>query len=459
MTEEPAPTGTELLVAQRLEEAALFGSALPRPESPTQILELASSPQRRLRPTYARGVRRLRSKRAALGWTASIAALILVLVGVRVFPTQGNTKPSGPTSPGRSSYSNDLYDIDFVTTTVGYAIDSPSWGGKSSSPSATILTTSDGGNTWRLCAVAPFVLLNPLDSRLIFTNSSDGYLAGDNGLAVTRDGGKVWSVISSDWTVGLAAFGKEVWAISNRCSSSSCSPDVVRGTTDDGYHWETLGELPAAFEATGVASLAMTSASTATFVTDGAPQSQSDTTPTDPFATNGVYVTDDDGATWRLSSSCPSGYTNPNQVAATPASDASSASSLWRTCNGGLFSMYQGAPAVGNKLIFRSLDGGKSWSLQASYSDAGAPRGQGLAPAAYIESLVSLSGSKALLATSEGLFGTEDGGRTWEFLGGPNPFDSASPSVTVVGHVAWLSVPGKGLWRSADAWNNWVKIA
>jgi photosystem II stability/assembly factor-like uncharacterized protein len=458
MTEEAELTGAELLMAERLADAALFGGELRRPESPTEILELVNAPQGHVPPPHARGAGRPHSKRAALGWIASIAALILVLVGVRVFPSQGTTKPSGPVSPASSSYSNDLYDIDFVTGTVGYAIDSPSWGGKSRSPSATILMTSDGGSTWKVLGETPFELLNPLDSRLVFTNSSTGYLAGDNGLAVTRDGGRTWSVVSSEWTVGLAAFGQEVWTISDRCSAASCSPDVVRGT-DDGYRWETLGELPAAFEATVIASLAMTSASSATFITDGAPQSQTDTTPTDPLGTNGIYVTDDAGATWRLSSSCPSGYSNPNQVAATPASDASSASSLWRTCNGGLFSMYQGAPAVGNKLIFRSLDGGDRWSLQASYPDAGSTQGQGRAPAAYIESLLSLSSAKALLATTEGLFGTEDGGKTWQVLGGPNPFDSASPSVTVVGHVAWLSVPGQGLWRSADAWNNWVKIS
>jgi hypothetical protein len=124
-----------------------------------------------------------------------------------------------------------------------------------------------------------------------------------------------------------------------------------------------------------------------------------------------------------------------------------------------------GAPAVGNKLIFRSTDFGRTWTLEASYNDgggqetpgvSGAPGGQ--APAGYIEALSAVSSTKALLLTTEGVYGSDDSGRTWRFLGGPNPLESPSGSISISGGVGWLSSPHEGLWRSADAWDHWVKV-
>ena len=465
MSEEADMTGQERVVTQMLEDAALFGGNLRRPESPAQISDLAEAPHyhfRYVRPRRATSAKKLYSKKPALLWIAAVAALVLILVSLRVLPDHGSTKPSGSGPRQVTAYSNGLFDIDFVSTTLGYAIDNPSWAHKSTLP-AKILMTDDGGKTWRSVGQPPFPLLNTLNYRLLFTGPSVGYLAGLNGLGVTRDGGRRWSLVSSDWTVGLSAVGQNVWAIFNRCTSSNCSPDVVRQSTDAGYQWQTLGELPAAFVGTASDSLARLSVDSAAFITSGAPERESGTTPTDPFATNAVYVTNDGGLTWGMTTTCPSGYTNPNQVAAAPGS-APDSGTWWLTCNGGLRLLSAGAPAIGNKLIFRSTDSGRTWTLEASYNDgagqgtpgdSGAPGGQ--APAGYVEALTGVSSTKALLLTTEGMYGSDDSGRTWRFLGGPNPLN-LSGSVSISGSVGWLSSPDEGLWRSADAWDNWVEV-
>jgi hypothetical protein len=429
-------------------------------------MDLAESPHYHFRHFHRRratSTKRSYSKKPALLWIAAVAALVLVLVGIRVLPDHGSTKPSGSGPPQVTADSNSLFDIDFVSTTLGYAIDNPSWAQKSTLP-AKILMTDDGGKTWRSVGQPPFPLLNTLNYRLLFTSPSVGYLAGLNGLGVTRDGGRSWSLVSSDWTVGVSAIGQNVWAIFNRCTSSSCPPDVVRQSTDAGYQWQTLGELSAAFVGTASDSLARMSADSAAFITSGAPESESDTTPTDPFATNAVYVTNDGGLSWEMRTTCPSGFTNPNQISAVPGS-APHSGTWWLTCNGGLQILSPGAPPGGNKLIFRSTDFGHTWTLEASYNGgaeqgtsgvSGAPGGQ--APAGYIEALTADSSTKALLLTTEGVYGSDDSGRTWRFLGGPNPLKNPSGWIIISGGVGWLSSPQEGLWRSADAWDNWVKV-
>jgi hypothetical protein len=463
MTEEATLTGRERVVAQMLVDAALFGGDLLRPESPAQIVELAEAPHRRLWARRATSAKKPYSNKPALLWIVTVAALVLVLVGLRVFPDNGTTKPSGNGPPQVSAYSNDLFDIDFVSTTLGYAIDAPSWAEKSALP-AKILVTDDGGKTWRSLGQPPLTLLDTLNYRLLFTSPSVGYLAGLNGLGVTRDGGRSWSLVSSDWVVGLSAVGQNVWAIYNRCTSSSCATDVVRQSTDAGYQWQTVGELPAALEGTASDSLARMSVDSAAFITSGAPESEPDTTTTDPFATNAVYVTNDGGLNWRMATRCPSGFTNPNQIAATPGA-APNSGTFWLTCNGGLQNLSRGAPAVGNKQILLSTDFGRTWTLEASYNDgigqpsqnfSGTPSGQ--APAGYVQALTAVSATKALLLTTEGLYGSSDSGRAWRFLGGPDPQKSPSGSISISGGIGWLSSPHLGLWRSADSWDNWVRV-
>ena len=77
--------------------------------------------------------------------------------------------------------SNNIIDLQFVTESLGYAVTQP----------GEILTTNDGGRTWRLQRTADFSM--GFAVRVRFADERRGVMLGSFGVASTNDGGESWS--------------------------------------------------------------------------------------------------------------------------------------------------------------------------------------------------------------------------------------------------------------------------
>ena len=82
----------------------------------------------------------------------------------------------------QSLSSNTLVDLQFVTTTRGFAV----------TDSGEVIATNDGGNTWRM--LRPAGLGDGPAKRVRFADERRGIVVGEFGGAGTDDGGETWSV-------------------------------------------------------------------------------------------------------------------------------------------------------------------------------------------------------------------------------------------------------------------------
>ena len=205
---------------------------------------------------------------------------------------------------------------------------------------------------------------------------------------------------------------------------------------------------------------------------------------------NGVYKSDDGGATWRASnaglavyrvqtiaidptssSTLLAGTITPDGVPSVGIFKSTDAGATWTQANIGLEDPYTGYapvdietlvfdPKVPGRIwagsrfseIFQSADGGATWQPKTSggYQIGLETSGFRLDPSDPL---------KLLAATNNGLVRTTDGGSTWSFYGDANASFftlAADPSNSQVLYGG--NTDGSGIFKSTDGGNHWTSI-
>jgi photosystem II stability/assembly factor-like uncharacterized protein len=231
--------------------------------------------------------------------------------------------------------------------------------GTGSDPTAVALRTNDGGRSWQsvgsALAVDPYVG-EPRYDLLAFPSPRVGYVAGAGGLSVTDDGGRTWRS-----ELGMSEPIQQL-DVEGTGDSVVLSSDSLLTTSDGGSHWRLASE-PAAGALYSVS-----------FVGAGVGYGvvcESN----DPSLQNTVVAlvrTTDDGKSWRVLP-VPPGFTCTaiSNGKGTPPSELCAASPEVLYAIAGPLVERPGMMLPQPTILFRSLDGGRSWSRVAGISDAG----------------------------------------------------------------------------------------
>jgi hypothetical protein len=438
----------------------------PTPPSPGEN-EMADTLQR------AHGIR-LRRRVGSL-----VAAGLIVVAGVGFLVSRPASVPipssetgyqfnalKGPLRVGTPVPTTALLNVVFVDAQSGFAL-------AGHRGEAVLAETTDGGSTWQVRndrLPSGYGQSAGYPGQFEFTGA-DGYLWGGaptaNGadpLWVTGDGGTSWHEASIGPVVyDVSAIGENVWALTSACdnplngsASTVPCPLVLEQSLDGGASWSAvngagLTALTNAPMSAQHVELARITLSHAYVLTDTADQLASD--PTSGF---GLVYTGDAGRTW---STRPVPCTGPFGLGAEIA--ASGTDDLWFLCGS------QASGGEQSKQLYRSGDGGFTWTLSASATGLGTPPPPASEPntlplAGYIapfsighKNLAVLSPTTAwLYPTRSSLLETVSGGRSWSSVSDlvAAGFGAGSPgNVTFISATqGWICAYGVGLWHTAD---------
>jgi hypothetical protein len=393
-----------------------------------------------------------RSRRRRL---ALIVALLVVASGAfgataiivsrrpapRLHVAPGPGAGSGGGSLGRGTLvpAADLVsDPVFVTSTIGFALETPDLGNLAVERLA---RSDDAGRSWHVTG-SPFPV-NWGFSTLQFISPAQGYIFGHSGLLDTSDGGASWHQVTG-LNGGLQRaipLGSNVWATYTTCPPTgvpgACAVGVAI-STDDGNEWHDVSP-PHLSEAPGGGDiLARWSLQAAYVLSYGS-------------SGGGLAYTGNDGRTWtHLADPC-SGPFEREDFAAPPAPPGAS-SALWLICGSITTAGEEGEP----KLVYRSYDDAKHWTLVASTgftSPGTVPVGR-IPLSGWVSQLATISSTQAWLGVAgSGVIVSFDSGVTWATAEGiPTTQPDTEVGVTFNnGVLGWTIVFRRGVWRTVDA--------
>jgi photosystem II stability/assembly factor-like uncharacterized protein len=161
---------------------------------------------------------------------AGVAGIVVVSIALAgyLLAACGSATTNSVVAPGTTAaalgaaLSTDLSHVDFVDSTHGWVV----------GDRGTILTTSNGGKTWRAQTSGTTSWLRGVD----FVDASHGWAVGDNGtILATSDGGATWTQQRSGTLVSLLAVSfvdrLHGWAVAYD------GPPHIIATADGGKTW------------------------------------------------------------------------------------------------------------------------------------------------------------------------------------------------------------------------------
>ena len=368
----------------------------------------------------------------------------------------------GPLSVGTPVPTTALVSVVFDDARVGFAL-------AGHRGQAVLAGSTDGGDTWHVRndeLPAGYGQGDGYSGEFEFVGPN-GYLwggspqaNGDAPLWVTSDSGATWRRAAIGPVVyDVSAIGENVWALTSACngepaSGSTAAPCalVLEQSTDGGASWSAVNG--AGF----------------TGVVDGSPIAQRVelaritlsrayvlTAATGPSGAGmALTYTADGGQSWQTRPvPCAAPFDLGGEIAASGTDD------LWFLCGS------QASGGEQSKELYRSADGGFTWSLTSSATGLGTPPPPAAAPntlplGGYIapfsighKNLAVASPTTAwLYPTTASLLKTVAGGRSWETVSGlvPAGFGTGAPgNVTFISATqGWICAYGVGLWHTSD---------
>jgi photosystem II stability/assembly factor-like uncharacterized protein len=334
-----------------------------------------------------------------------------------------------------------------------------------------LAASSDGGTTWQVRSDDLPSGLGADDGypgQFEFVGST-GYLWGAHTtgaapLWVSHDDGATWQVAQiGPYVLDVSAIGTNVWALTSECPVTATAAGAaattfcavgVEQSVDGGNTWRSLhgpaltGGLPGGYGLHGV-ELARITSTRAYLLTSA----QTGPTAAPEWQ---LSFTADSGVIWTSRVvPCGGAFALGAEVA------ASSTEDLWLLCGG------QATAGSQSKQLFRSSDGGQSWSLAGSATGLGTPPPTSVPPdplplAGYVapftvghHNLAVASPEEAWLFPSRAaLYVTSDGGSSWAAVpelaaagfagGGEGNITFLSPT------DGWICAYGIGLWQTTD---------
>jgi photosystem II stability/assembly factor-like uncharacterized protein len=317
-----------------------------------------------------------------------------------------------------------------------------------------VYKSEDGGTSWVPQTASPLVVRYGEDrwvrpSPMVRLATKEiGWLVDEEGrLYSTADGAATWRAVRTDGVIAeLHTQGESVWRLEKPCLEDGSCRYRLTVSVDYGRTWTEA--RPPLIGNTG-ASLLRPSAQVAYILSD-----RGDTPLESPRPDPVLARTTDGGYSWTTLTPPCSGYDNGSDYE-TPGSGgwdlaASTPSDLWLVC--------QDQPASGAmqpKHLFRSSDGGETWS-----NDLGTPNvGAGGHTVAASPDRACRGGSRTSIAC------TRDGGRTWFFPitnSADNPNDGGVDIYQFVDDRHGWAIGQDGdsgnisvLWRTTDGGESW----
>ena len=355
-----------------------------------------------------------------------------------------------------------LIDVEFANLQDGFAL-------AAHRGEVLLAASTDEGATWHVRSDDLPSGLGADDGypgQLEFVGST-GYLWGARStggapLWVSHDDGETWQFAQiGPYVLDVSAIGANVWALTSECPAAATAAAAtafcavgVEQSVDEGNTWRSLrapaltGGLPGGYGLRGVELARITD--TRAYVLTSA---QTGPTAVPEWQ---LSFTADSGATWTSRvAPCSGAFALGAEVA------ASSTEDLWLLCGS------QATAGSQSKQLFRSRDGGQTWSLEAAATGLGTPPppsvpSDPLPLAGYVapftvghHNLAVASPAAAWLFPSRAaLYATSDGGVSWDQVpelaaagfagGGEGDITFLSPT------DGWICAYGIGLWQTTD---------
>lgn len=407
-------------------------------------------------------------------WGASlaIASLLVACTGANDAsrssgPVQGSATERSTTTlqPGSASstWGPHVGEVDFLDAGFGWAPVYRSCGDRTC---LVVYVSEDGGVSWQPRSDPPLTVGGGGETKtrivdavpIVHVATRDiGWLVDVEGtLYSTRDGAQTWRREQTEGAVvALEAQGESVWRLEQACPASSarCRYSLLT-SNDHGRNWRSALPQPPIGQS-GLPSIRPSvvrpSADVAYVLSDSgdypAAGHPGDPRPTEWRPDPILARTEDGGRTWtEMTPPCPAigkgGAWGAGLAASTP-------HDLWLVCND-----EAGSGAMQPKHLYRSTDGGESWS-----EDLGTPNaGSGGRTAAASPSRACRGGHRT------GISCTRDGGRSWFFpIGGAdNPRGGGVHMAEFVDdRHGWAIAQDEEsgnfnvLWRTVDGGESW----
>jgi hypothetical protein len=329
-----------------------------------------------------------------------------------------------------------LGSVEFTSARSGVALTAPAipcivppGGGTFIGQTVRLAVSDDGGLHW---VTTGSVLPDTTPSayppvHVAAVAGPDVWVVSDTGVMLqTRDDGTTWTRLRVPApVVAAASAGGWLWVLSCPASGSACRPLVERMRLPGGSWTRTDLVTPPTQQG---AQLVVSSARAAAVAVSGPHPTLAGT------ADGGTHwSTRPLPATW--SRLCEPDYIG-SLVTAGP-------DDWWLLCTGGA------AAGSSTKALFRSADGGRTWTVASALASLSAPARPGSLPYSDSTTIAAASPDLLWIAGINSLSVSTDGGACWSMtqvnpLGYPGQFDVLSRA------AAWLLAPGAGLWQTTS---------